>query len=69
MIFISAGKLRQQYRIFHFDGKIQLHHTICSQLNTLVAEWPDNFPGGFSLETIHDLMEDHSHMIHNIFID
>lgn len=68
MDFVSAYKMRAEYRIIHIDGKNQLHHIVCSRPLTLVVEWPENFPGGFSIDTLHDSMEDHEHIVHKRYI-
>jgi len=67
--YISPNRILQEYKILHYDNKVGLHHANCSERNTLIFEWPENFPGGMSLETVHDQIELHEQDIHRRFID
>lgn len=69
MQYIDASSMRKEYRVVHVDGKNQLHHIACDRQSTLVIEWPENFPGGFSLDSLHDSMENHAHVAHKTYID
>jgi hypothetical protein len=64
MAFKEIPLIRKEYRIIHVDNKVQVHHIVCSRRDTLVGEWPEKFPGGFSLEAIDEMVENHWNAVH-----
>jgi len=68
MEYRPGYEMRKEYRLVLVDDVNQLHHINCSENQILVVGWSRNFPGGFSLDTLHDLMEAHEDVIHNRYL-